>query len=250
VLPFLGLLLASCGRYEGQAPPDAQVQTLQLKEELERSRKKLALLERGATSKDDNVALAKEEAEKAAKDSGDKDRLLAEKDARIAALEKDVADLKKGEPFAYVESSKLHQEGMNASALLRYRQFIKTYPKSPLVADANRAINELAPIAPGQPGAHAATPDPRIAEREFQRQFSDGFASVQDIGVMLKHRFKADVIRLLGTPNTTYRDGLELGYVDKVIDPATGGRGTLVIAFEDGQVSTLRVGYQGRPIRP
>ena len=60
----------------------------------------------------------------------------------------------------------------------------------------------------------------------------------------------AEVLKLLGPPNKTYRDNTELGYVDKVIDPTTGSRGTLVIAFSDDQVSTLRVGYQGRPIRP
>jgi len=246
----LGALIAGCGREFGSASGDAQVQALQAKEELERTKKRLGMAERKIAEKEDAAALAKEEAESAAKKVTEKERVLGEKDAQIAALEKQIADLKKGEAQVYAESSKLHQEGMNATALLHYRQFVAAFPSSPLIADANRAIAELSANSPREAAARAAAVDPHAAERAFQRQFADGFASMEDIATMIKRKSLAEVVKLLGAPNRTYRDGTELGYEDKVIDPATGNRGTLVIGFDADQVSTLRIGYQGRPFRP
>ena len=49
---------------------------------------------------------------------------------------------------------------------------------------------------------------------------------------------------------THVESGTELGYVDKVVDATGGGRGTLVIGFDEDRVTTLRIGYLGRPIRP
>jgi hypothetical protein len=246
----LGTLLAGCDREFGSASGDAQVQALQAKEELERTKKRLGMAERKLAEKDDAVALAKEEAEHAAKQVAEKDRILADKDAQIAALGKQITDLQKGEAIVYAEIAKLHQQGMNSTALLHYHQFVTNFPTSPLVVDANRAIAELTAAAPAQAPARAPAVDPYAAERAFQRLFADGFASLDNVATMVKHKSMAEVVKLLGSPNRTYRDGTELGYEDKVIDPATGNRGTLVISFDADQVSSLRVGYQGRPIRP
>jgi hypothetical protein len=207
-------------------------------------------MEKQSTAKDDAVALAKEEVEHAGKQVAEKDRVIADKDAQIAALQKQIEDARKGEAQVYLDGSKLHQQGMKATALMRYRQFVAAFPASPLVADANRAIAELSVTAPKEAAARAAAIDPSAPVREFQRHFADGFATMEDIAAMLKHKSLAEVVKLLGPPNRTYRDNSELGYIDKVIDPTTGSRGTLVIGFLEDQVSTLRVGYQGRPIRP
>jgi hypothetical protein len=246
---IVAVALPGCGRDNGPSG-DVQVQALQTKEELERVRKRINAVEKQSAAKDDAVALAKEEVENAAKQVGDKERVITDKDAQIAALQKQIEDAKKGEVQFYLESSRLHQQGMNTTALLRYRQFVAAFPSSPLVADANRAIAELSVTAPKEAAARAAAIDPRAPEREFQRQFADGFASLDGIAAMLKRKSMAEVVRLLGPPNRTYRDNSELGYIDKVIDPTTGARGTLVISFIEDQVSTLRIGYQGRPIRP
>jgi hypothetical protein len=243
------VFLPGCGRDNGPSG-DIQVQALQTKEELERVRKRLVAMEKQSASKDDAVVAAKEEVENATKQVAEKERVVTEKDAQIAALQKQLADAKKGEAQVYLDSSKLHQQGLNTTALLHYRQFVAAFPASPLVADANRAITELSVIAPKEASARAAAIDPSAPVREFQRQFSDGFASIEDIAAMVKHKSVADVVKLLGPPNRTYRDNSELGYIDKVIDPTTGNRGTLVIGFVDNEVSTLRVGYQGKPIRP
>jgi hypothetical protein len=250
VLPVIcGLLLASCGREYGPSG-DVQVQALQLKEELDRTKKRLGMAERKAAEAQDAAALAKDETESAAKKVAEKERALADKDVQIAALEKQIADLKKGEAQVYVEASKLHQQGMNSTSLLHYRQFIAAYPSSPLVVDANRAISEISTSVPAPTGVRAATPDPHVAERAFQREFAEGFASIESIAAMVKHKSKNDVLRLLGPPNRTFRDNTEFGYVDKIVDPANGERATLVIGFADDQVETLRVGYSGRPMRP
>ena len=249
VLVLAAVFLPGCGRDNGPSG-DIQVQALQTKEELDRVRKHMATIEKQSTAKDDAVALAKEEVESANKQVADKEHIIVEKDAQISTLQKQIAEAKKGEAQVYLDSSKLHQQGLNTTALLHYRQFVAAFPASPLVADANRAIAELSVIAPKEASARAATIDPHAAEREFQRQFANGFASVEDIATMIKRKSMAEVVKLLGPPNKTYRDNTELGYVDKVIDPTTGNRGTLVIGFNDDQVSTLRVGYQGRPIRP
>ncbi|HEY3898201.1 MAG TPA: hypothetical protein VGM54_06290 [Chthoniobacter sp.] len=246
---IVAAFLPGCGRDNGPSG-DVQVQALQTKEELDRVRKHLATVEKQSKEKDDAVALAKEEVDGATKQVADKEHIIVEKDAQIATLQKQIAEAKKGEAQVYLDSSKLHQQGLNSTALLHYRQFVAAYPTSPLIADANRAIAELSVTAPKEASARAALIDPHAAEREFQRQFADGFASMEDIATMVRRKSMAEVVKLLGPPNRTYRDNTELGYIDKVIDPTTGSRGTLVIGFNEDQVATLRVGYQGRPIRP
>jgi len=235
---------------ESKSSPDAQVQALQLKEELDRSRRRLATAERALAAKQDEGVLAKEETANTAKNMADKDEVIKQKDAQIAALEKQMADLKKGEAFTYAETSKLMQQGLKNTALDHYRKFVTTYPTSSLVSDANRAIAELTVTIPQDAKAHAAVVDPHAAEREFQKHFAEGFASMEDIVSMLRKKSMQDVMKLLGPPNRTYRDNTEFGYVDKVIDPTSGDRATLVIGFDQGQVATLRVGYGGRAIRP
>jgi hypothetical protein len=248
ILALCGLI-AGCGKESGPAP-ESQVQTLQLSAELDRTKKKLAAKEKEMSAKDDAVVLAKEEMEKAGQQVAEKDKALAGKDAAIKALEDQIAELKKRDAFVYAEISKLHQQNLNTTALDRYRQFVTTFPASPLVADANRAIAELTVTAPRDARARAAIIDPHAAEREFQKKFNDGFATLEDLAPVLKNRSMGDVLKLLGVPNRTYRDGTELGYVDKIIDPTTGTQATLVIGFDENHVSTLRIGYQGRAIKP
>jgi hypothetical protein len=245
----LGVLFTGCDHDTGPAP-DSQVKSLQLSAELDRTKKKLVATEQELTAKDDAVVLAKADADKAAQQVVDKEKVIAEKDAAVKALEKDIAELKKQDAFVYLEIAKLHQQGLNTTALDRYRQFVAAFPKSPLVADANRAIAELTVTAPREARARVAVVDPHAADREIQKKFNDNQATIEDLLPMLKKRSVAEVVKLLGAPNMTYRDGTELGYVDRVLDLASGSRGTLVIGFEDGVVSTLRLGYQGRPVRP
>jgi hypothetical protein len=248
---LLALSGLSTGCHQDKGPsPETQVEGLQLSSELDRTKKKLEAVQKELTSKDDAIALAKEESEKSKKDTVEKERVIADKDKRIKALEGEIAEMKKSDVFLFAEASKLHQQNLNTSALDRYRQFMTAFPASPLVADANRAITELSVIAPKEARARAVTLNAFAVERDALKKFSDGWATPEDLAPLLKRKSMADVVKLLGPPNTTYREGKELGYVDKVVDATSGARGTLVIGFEEDRVSTLRLGYLGKPIRP
>jgi hypothetical protein len=242
-------MFAGCGKESGPLP-DAQVQALQMSSELDRTKQKLAATEKESAAKDDAVVLAKEEAEKAKKDVTERDTVIVEKDKQMLALQGELAEMKKRDAFVYAEIGKLHQQGLKTSALDRYKQFVTSFPKSPLVADANRAIAELTVTAPKEARARAVAIDPYAAEREILKKYGEGWATPEDLAPLLRRKSMAEVIKLLGPPNTTYREGKELGYVDKVVDASTGTRGTLVVGFEEDRVVTLRNGYQGRPIRP
>lgn len=251
VVLILALTGLSTGCRDEKGPsPEAQVEGLQLSSELDRTKKKLAATEKEVTAKEDAVVLAKEESDKAKKDVVEREKVIAEKDAKIKALEGELAEVKKRDVFAYGEASRLHQQNLNSSALDRYRQFVAAYPTSPLVADANRAIAELNVTAPQEARARAAALERPVVERDALKKFNDGWATPEDLAPLLKRRSMAEVVKLLGPPNRTFREGTELGYVDRVVDPNTGARGTLVIGFEEDHVVTLRLGYLGKPIRP
>ncbi len=248
ILALAGLS-TGCNKENGPSP-EAQVEGLQLSAELDRTKKKLAATEKEIAAKEDAVVLAKEETEKAKKDAVERDKVIAERDTKIKAMEGELAELKKRDVFAYGDASRLHQENLNSSALDRYRQFVAAYPTSPLVADANRAIAELSVTAPKEARARAVAMEQRVVDRDALKKFNDGWATPEDLAPLLKRKSMADVVKLLGPPNRTYREGTELGYVDRVVDATTGARGTLVIGFEEDHVATLRLGYLGKAIRP
>jgi hypothetical protein len=242
--------MAGCGKESGFSP-DAQVQALQLNTELDRTKNKLAAAEKEISAKSDALVLAQEETEQAKKQIAEKEAAVMEREAQIRALQDQLTASKKGEAFVFADASKLVQQGFTTSALGRYQQFVKDFPKSPLVADANRAIAELGVTAPREARARVAVVDPKAPERDFQKRFGDGNFTPDELAPFLKNKSLVEVLKILGAPNRTYRNGTELGYVDKVTDPINGERATLVISFDEGQtVSTLRAGYTGRPIRP
>ena len=100
--------------------------------------------------------------------------------------------------------------------------------------------------APKEARARAVAIDPHAVEREALKKFNDGWATPEDLVPLLRRKTMADVVKLLGAPNMTYREGSELGYVDRVVDPTTGAKGTLVIGFEEdylsGKLSMVVVG--------
>jgi len=250
MLLVLGGLMAGCGK-EGGSPPDAQVDALRLGAELDRTKNKLAATERDVAAKGDALVLARDETEAAKNQVAEKEAAIVEREAQIRTLQDQLAELKRRDAFVFAETSKLVQQGLTTTALDHYRQFVKDFPKSPLVADANRAIAELGVVAPREAKARAVAIDPKAPERDLLKKFAAGDVTPQELAPLLKDKSIVEVLRLLGAPNQTFRDGADLGYVDKITDPATGERGTLVISFDEEKVvSTLRVGYAGRPIRP
>ena len=58
------------------------------------------------------------------------------------------------------------------------------------------------------------------------------------------------MLALCGRPQQVFNDGTEIGYTDKATDPVSSKKGTLIIGFTGETVSSLRLDYAGRKIRP
>lgn len=242
--------LAGCG--DGKVPA-LEAEVTRLKTELDATKQKLSTTQAELTAKQDEIAKAAADAfatEATRKQAVANDDAITQKDAQIRALQATVADLKKADAIAFAEASATQQRGVTSIALDRYQQFLKDHPKSALVPHAERAIVELTKTADTEAKWRATTIDPKRPERDILKRFADSVVSVEEIGPLLKARDRAEVVKLLGPPQKTFRNGTELGYVDKVLDPKTGGKETLVIVFTGDRVTGLRVGYTGREIKP
>ncbi|MEA3212495.1 MAG: hypothetical protein QOE70_5552 [Chthoniobacter sp.] len=246
-LLLLGSLLSSCDRDKAA---DATPKANPLQAELETATRKLSVAELSLATKNDELTLANEAAETVKKQLAEKDLVLTQNDELIRALQSELAALKKREAFVFAEISVLQQQGQSIIATSRYQQFIKDFPKSPLAANAASAIAEMAVKDQREARQRAEVLDPKRQEREILKNFTDGFVTLQELAPVLKKKSLSQVLTMLGTPNQTYNDGTEIGYVDKAINPATGRRGMLIISFASGAVSTLRVEYAGRPMTP
>ena len=243
LLILLGLFAAGCNRPSG---PDLTAEVQHLTSELEAAHLKLDTLEKARVSKQQDIAIA------TSADVPKNPPPATEAPGvqnQVAALQAEIAELKKRDVFAFAAASAAMQSG-GGGALARYQQFLTDFPNSPLAADADRAIAELTTAKEREARARTLVMDPRRPERDILQHFNDGNVTVKEIAPLLKNRSQAEIVKLLGPPTQTFRDGKELGYTDKVLDPATGGKGTLVIGFEADAVSTLRIGYLGKPIKP
>jgi hypothetical protein len=249
---YLSLLLAGsgltgCHRASG---PDITAEITRLSGELEGTKQKLAATEKDLESKKDAATQAEGIAEAVKKQLAEKEQAAAQSEAQIRALQTELANLKRGDAARFAEASATQQKGVASISLDHYQQFVRDFPTSPMVVDANRAITEFTAAANKDSKWRESVIDPKKQERELLDRLNDGVLTAAEIAPLLRNRSTADVIKLMGRPSSSFRDGTEIGYVDKVIDATTGQKGTLIIKFESGTVSTLRVGYQGREIRP
>ena len=246
-LTVLAALPLGCQR---EAAPDLTAEAARLKTESDGLRQKLGAAEKNLEALKDAAELAAEAAAAAKKQAVEKEQLGAQKDAQIRALQAELAALKKSEALVFAEISGFQRQGLTTIALSRYEQFTRDYPQSPLVANAVFAMTQLSATADREAKTRASQVGPKQREREVLQYLAEGTASVEEIAPLLKNRTPAEVAKLLGPPGRTYRNGTEFGYVDKVSDPAKGGKDTLVIRFDEGKVSGLRAGYLGREIKP
>ena len=214
-----------------------------MKQQLADAQKRLA-------AQQEQIAAAASAAEAAQKQAADSAPALLEKDGQIRTLQKEVAELKKGEALAYADASASLLKGVTSTTLNRYQQFIRDYPKSPLVMDANRAITELTATTQREAQWRQSIIDPKRPERQALKDFADGIATLDEMVPLMKGKTKGEVVALLGPQNNTYRNGLEIGYVNRAIDPKTGEIGTLIVTFQEDKVRSVRVGYQGKEVRP
>lgn len=237
-------MLTGCGH---KATTDATAELPKLSAEVEDTRHRLDAAQKALEEQMAAVASAVAAADKIRQELAVRDQTVVKREADIKALQGQLAELKKSDAFAYAEASGVQARGLTSSALARYQKFLEDFPKSPLVADANRAVAELA-VASQR--SKAAMADPKKEEEGLAKRFGENVVSLDEISPALKNRSIAEVLKLLGPPNKTFRNGSEIGYVDKVLDPATGQRDTLVIIFDADRVSGLRIGYRGREIKP
>jgi len=246
-LMLAGVILAGCNRGVG---PDLEVKVDQLNAQVADLQQKLATAEKAVESGKGELAQAAAAAEARKRESAEKDRTLGQKDEQIRTLKSEVSGLRKSDGYAFAEISAIQQKGGTANAFERYEKFIIDFPESPLVADARRAIADLKPSVEKEAKWRTSLIDPRREERELLKRFDDGIVTMQELAPLLRRRTSADVVKLLGPPGRSFRNGTEIGYVDKVIDTMTGNKATLVIRFEADRVESLRAGYQGREMKP
>ena len=243
----LAALPLACHR---ESPPDFTAELARLKTEAVGLRQKLGTAEQTVETQKDALELARATAAATKTEAAESGQLARQKDAQLRAAQAELAELKKSEALAFAEIGGLQKKGLTALALSRYAQFLKDHPDSPLAPHAANAVTQLTATAAREARAHASVVDPKRKEREVLQYFADGLATVEEIAPLLKNRTPAEVVKLLGPPHRTYRDGTEFGYEDKVSDSATGTKNTLVISFEEGRVSGLRTGYTGRITKP
>ena len=235
---------------ERKAGPDLAAEVARLKTGSEGLQQKLSAAEKNLENRNDAAALAGESVAAAKKQAVEKEQLAAQKDAQIRALQAELAALKKSEALVFAEISGFQQKGLTTVALSRYEQFTRDFPQSPLVAQAVSAMTQLTATADREAKTRASQTGGKQRDRQLLQYLAEGTASVEEIAPLLKNKSPAEVVKLLGPPSRTYRNGAEIGYVDRVSDPAKGGKDTLVISFDEGKVSGLRAGYLGREIKP
>jgi outer membrane murein-binding lipoprotein Lpp len=246
-LTLASVILAGCQRDSG---PDLKADVDRLNTQVADLQQKLAAAEKTAESAKDELAQATSAAEARKRELTEKDKAIGQKDEQLRSLQSELVALKRSDAFVFAEISALKAKGGTAKAFEQYQKFITDFPESPLVASASQAIAELKPAVVKDAKWRADLIDPQREERDLLKRFSDGILTTQELVPLLRRRTSAEVLKLLGPPGRTYRNGSEMGYVDKVIDAATGKRATLVIRFEADRVESLRAGYQGREIKP
>jgi outer membrane murein-binding lipoprotein Lpp len=246
-LILLGTLLAGCGPEENK---DLMKEVTQLKTDLKQTARSLNGAEISLEAKNEEVKAANAAAEAAKSKLTEKEEAVVLKDAQIKTLQDEVAVLKKGDAAVFAEITALQQKGQNVVALSRYQKFVTDFPKSSLVPSANSAIAQLTQVQKEIRRQVELIAPTKRTDKDLLKNFNEGYMTLQELAPALKKKTTAQVLELLGRPSRTYADGTEIGYEDKAINPATGTRGMLIIGFEAGVVSSLRVEYSGRRVTP
>jgi len=244
-LALLASFLTGC---EPQGPEQNR-QVEGLKSDLEETKRRLSFVQNSLAAKDAELAVTTTAHETAKTGLADLEQAVNDRNALLSAAKIELDELKKREVFAFAEIAVLHQQGQTVQARSRYEKFITDHPRSPLVAPAKSALAQLTEVQ-REVAKQVERLDPKRREREFAKTFNEGYMTIQELAPVLKKRSLAQVLALLGKPNQTFNEGTEIGYMDRTVNPATGGRGMLVIGFDSGVVSTLRVEYAGRKMTP
>jgi septal ring factor EnvC (AmiA/AmiB activator) len=241
------LLVAFTGCNQESGDPSRQTESL--KADVDESKRRASALQNTLASKDAELvgALTTLETTKAA--LAEKEHTLVERDKELRTARIELDALKKNEGLIFAEIAAAQQKGQPTIARVRFEKFVVDFPNSPLVPAANAAIAQLSEV-PREVSRQMDIIDPKRKERAFQKTFSEGYMTLQELGPILKKKSLTQVLTLLGRPNQTFNSGTELGYDDRAINPLTGTRGMLVIGFEASTVANLRVEYAGKKYAP
>ncbi len=246
-LLVMGVLLSACGPDErAELAPKVDA----LKTEVEDAKRKLSGVEQSLTVASDKLVLATLAVDAARKEIAEKNQALAQRDEQLRLAQAEVVALKRGDTFVFAEIRALQDKSQPTVALTRYQQFLRDFPNSPLAANATAAIAELNAESQRDSRARQAIIDPKRPERDSVKLFLEGFSTPQELAPFFRNKTRTQVLALCGQPNQVFNEGTELGYADKATDPATGKKGMLIIGFAGQAVSSLRVDYAGRKIRP
>ena len=241
----LSLACVACSRRE--LKPDFSGDVTRLNGEVEALKEKLTVAEKAAAAKSDQIALATATATEAAKQQlAEKDKALTQKDAQLRVVQAELTALKKSDAVVFGEIRAVQARGLAATARDRYQQFLNDFPNSPLAPLAKNSFSETS----SEVTRRDSQVDPQRREREVLQQFAENVVTLEEIAPILKNKSNADVVKLLGRPSQTLRNGAEITYAAKALNPDTGRKGMLIIRFDSGTVAALRVDYQGREIKP
>ena len=243
----LGWLSSGCHRDER---PDLTPELERLKAELGESAKKVADLEARLSKRHDELALSNEAALGAKTEAAERDEVVNQQQARVSALQSQIDALKKRDAFVFAEIAGLQQRNQYATSTSLYQKFIRDYPSSPLAANAASAIAEMSAKTERDTRDHLELFEPGSRERQFRQTFDEGYMTLRELAPYLKNKKLPQVLQLLGPANASYNNGSELGYADRAVSPTTGKKGMLIISFDAGIVSSLRVDYAGQQLFP
>lgn len=246
LLPLIaaGLLLTSCDR---PTAPDLTAETNRLKGELDLATRQLDTAGKNLEAATAEIDLANAALTKAKAQLAEKDQTLAHGDAQLLAVKTELDALKKRDAFVFAEITGLRRQGLFVSALSGYQKFVADFPQSPLAPLATTAVAELTAERTRDAQKFAA---PERQAQALLKNFGDGQTTLAELAPVLKNKSLAQVVKILGRPDRTFNEGSEIGYTDKVMNPATGRPGMLIIGLDAGTVASLRVEYSGRKIIP
>jgi tetratricopeptide (TPR) repeat protein len=242
-----GLLLGGCSRHD---TAEAVVRAAREAEAAAAAQQKLAETEKALAARSDALALADETRSEAERRLAQASAALAERDTQLRAAQAELEALKKRDAFVFAEARALQQQARNILAVAAYEKFLKEFPTSDFAPLATSAISELQAQTQRDQQRWAAMTDPKAKEREMQNLFRDGLLTPKELAPWIKKKNRAQVIALLGKPSHLFPGGSEIGYNDKITNPATGRRSMLVITFDADIVSALRAEYAGQRFIP
>jgi DNA repair exonuclease SbcCD ATPase subunit len=242
---FCAALVGGCERESGEQT--RQIESL--KGDLEETKRRLSHVQNSLAAKDAELAVTMTTLETTKGGFADLEKALEERNGQLRAIKSELDELEKRDAFVFAEIAALQQQGQTVLARTRYEKFITDFPKSPFVAHATNALAQLSEVQ-REVRRQIELIDPKRKEREFAKTFNEGYMTLQELAPILKKKSLPQVLALLGRPNQTFNDGTEIGYADRAISSATGSRGMLIISFDSGTVTALRVDYAGRKITP